>query len=159
MFSQIGAHTSVKNFVDRKFFDISFLHHSTFIGLLLIIVGIIFLLNPINLHLKVSASMILLGLLCILLFDINEKSVPKAITGQQLTIIIALWIFLAFITTYNFDADLSLIIVILGILIIKEFLSDFMSPPLKKRMTFLFYLLIFTFAVVIGQRIINIIII
>lgn len=147
----------MKNYINRSFIDTSIFYSDRYIGLLLIIVGIIFLLNPKNLNLKVSASLILLGIIVIMIFSIDEKKISKVITGKQLTGLITLWIILAFFITDNIDADLFSIIVILGIFILKEFSSDFMGLLLKKRMTFLYYLLIIVFTIIIGQRIINVI--
>jgi hypothetical protein len=146
----------VKGYLDRIFFDRLTFYQSTIIGVLLIIVGIIFLFNPINLNLKVSASIILIGFLVILLSDINEKYVPKTITGRQLTVIIAIWIFIIFIMTSHLEADIFFVLVLMGILIIKEFLNVFFDTPLKKRLKVVFYSLIFLFLVIIVQRIINI---
>lgn len=147
----------MKGSFNKTIFDISFLYHNNFIGLLLIIVGIIFLFNPTNLHFKVSAALILIGILIIIFFDLNDKSIPKSIDGKQLTVVITLWIIFSFIITTNIDADFSLTIVILGILTLKEFLSDFISFPLKKRINFLYYSLIIVFIIIIGQKVINII--
>lgn len=146
----------MKGYLDRIFFDRLTFYQSTIIGVLLIIVGIIFLFNPINLNLKVSASIILIGFLVILLSDINEKYVPKTITGRQLTVIIAIWIFIIFIMTSHLEADIFFVLVLMGILIIKEFLNVFFDTPLKKRLKVVFYSLIFLFLVIIVQRIINI---
>ena len=147
----------MKNYINRTLFDNPILYSNSVIGLLLITVGIILLFNPININLKVSASMILLGLFVIMILDVNEKSLRKTINGKQLTFISTFWIFLVFIISYNIDAEIFLIIVILGILVLKELISDYMSNPLKKRMTVIFYLLIITFIILVGQKVINII--
>ena len=143
----------MKKYNNRTFLDIP----NLVIGLILIMTGVIFLFNSTNINLKVGISMILLGLLVVMIFDVNEKKLRTTITGKQLTSILLLWIFLIFIISYNIDAEIFLIFVILGILILKEFLIDYMSNPLKKRMTVLFYLLIIVFIAVIGQKVINII--
>ena len=99
--------------------------------------------------------MILLGLLCLLFFNISEKSVSKTITGYKLTLILVLLIFIGFIITYSFEADLFFVAVILGILIVNELLSEFAGPLLKRRLTILSYFLILIFAIIIIQKIIN----
>jgi hypothetical protein len=133
----------------------SFFTWSTLIGLLLIITGVVFLVNPDNLRLKVGAGLLLFGVFSIFLVNIDEKSIPKIITGRRLTLILVLWVFLGLLFTYNIDADVFLVVVILGILILIELLSYFMSPLLKKRNTILFYLLIIAFLVVVEQSIVN----
>jgi len=158
IFLQIGRYQSVKGCLDRIFFDRLTIYQSTIIGVLLIIIGVIFLFNPINLHLKVSASIILIGFLVILLSDINEKYIPKTITGRQLIAIIAIWIFIIFIMTSHLESDIFFVLVLMGILIIKEFLNVFFSTSLKKRMKVVFYFLVFSFSVIIIQKVINIIV-
>lgn len=147
----------MKGYIERSFFDKLSIYQSKIIGLLLIIVGIVFLYNPTNIHLKVSAGMILMGLFIITIFDINEKSVPKAITGPQLTALILIWIFPVFIISRDIEFDIFLIVIILGIFIIYEFINDYMGYPLKKRMNVLFYLLLIVFILIIGQKVINIV--
>jgi len=139
----------------RPYLNRSFFSPSKIVGLLLVITGIIFLYNPNDLRLKVGASMILLGLLCLLFFNISEKSVSKTITGYKLTLILVLLIFIGFIITYSFEADLFFVAVILGILIVNELLSEFAGPLLKRRLTILSYFLILIFAIIIIQKIIN----
>lgn len=146
----------MKEYLKKTFFDIPIFYQNSIIGLLLIVAGIIFLFNPSNLNLKVSASLILIGVFIIMILNINEKSIKRNITGKQFTGIIILMIFFVFIITYNIEADIFLIITILGIITLREFLFEFMSILLKKRMTILFYFLIITFSLVIGQRVINI---
>jgi len=149
----IGAIAPMKNYFDQASFDIQ----NSLIGLILIITGIIFLFTPTNINLKIGICMIILGFLIIMIFNVNEKELQNTITGKKLIVILILWIFLIFIISYNLDAEIFLINVILGILILKEFLTDYMSVPLKKRTTLLFYLLIIVFITVIGQKVINII--
>lgn len=145
----------MKKYFDRIFFDKPRVYQNRIIALLLIIIGIILLYNPTNLHLKISTSMILIGFLFI--FELNEKLASRKITGQHLTTIIVVWIFLVLIVSSNIEFDDFLAIVILGILAIKELLDGFLSPQLKKRMNVLFCIFVVFFAIIIGQRIINII--
>lgn len=133
----------------------SFFTWSSLIGVLLIIIGVVFLVNPDNLRIKVGVSLILFGVFCFLLIRLDEKDITNLITDRRLTLILALWVFLVLLLTYNIDADIFLIIVILGILILIELLSDFFSPLLKKRKTILFYVLLIAFVVVIEQSVIH----
>ena len=144
----------MKKYIDQNFFDKPIEYQNRIIGLLLIMVGIIFLYNPINFYIKISASMILIGFL--IFFQLNEKHTSRTITGQQINLIIISWLIIAFIVTINNEFDIFLFIVILGILTIKEFLDGFMSLRLKKRIFIFSYFLIFLFILILGQRIINI---
>jgi len=124
------------------------------IGFLIIIIGIILLYNPTNFNLKISASLIFIGILFI--FEIEDKSELKKINGRYLTIILIFWILILFIITINIEYNAFFIIAISGILIIKELLNSFISQKLKKRITEISNLLVIFLIFVIGQKIISI---
>jgi len=138
-------------------FSFNALYYSnSLIGILLIIVGVIFLLNFTNLNIKIGASLILIGTLLIMFFYVNEKTIIKSYTGQEVFFIFAIWLFISLIITYNIDADIFLIVVILGIIALREFLFGSVSPRIEKRLNILFYGLLILFILIISQRIINI---
>jgi len=88
--------------------------------------------------------------------NINEKTMIKSLTGQEVFIIFTIWLFICLMITYNIDADIFLIVVILGILTLREFLFGSVSPRLEKRLHLLFYSLLIIFIIFIAQRIITI---
>lgn len=145
----------------RHLSDFSFnalYYNNSLIGILLVIVGVIFLLNLSNLNIKIGTSLIFIGIILIMFFNINEKTTKKSYTGSEIFIILTLWLFISLLITYNIDADIFLPVVILGIIIIREFLSGLVSPRLEKRLNILFYSLLILFILIIAQRIINILI-
>jgi len=131
-------------------------YSNTLVGILLIIVGIIFLFNLTNLNIKIGTSLILIGIMLIMFFNIHEQTIKKSYTGKEVFIIFTLWLFVSLLITYNIDADIFLIIVILGIIVLREFLSGSVCPRLEKRLNMLFYGLLILFILIIGKRIINI---
>ena len=131
-------------------------YRNSLIGILLIIVGFIFLLNLTNLNIKIGASSILIGFLLIMFFNINEKTNKKSIKGTVIFFIFAIWLFIALFITSNIDADIFLIVVILGIITIIEFLFGSIPAHLEKRMNIIFYSLLIFFILIIAQRILNI---
>jgi len=136
-------------------FDTLYYSH-TLIGILLLFVGIVFLFNLTNLNIKIGTSLILIGVMLILLFNVNEKTINKTYTGQETFIIFSLWLFISLLLTYNIDAKIFLIIVILGILVLREFLAGSVSPLLEKRLNLLFYGLLIFFIVIISNKILEI---
>lgn len=126
------------------------------IGVLLIVVGVIFLLNFSNLNIKIGASIIFIGVLIIMFFNISEKTLKKTFTGQEIFFIFTCWLFLSLMITYNIDADIFFIIVILGTLAIREFVFGSVPGLLEKRMNVLFYGLLLLFIPIVLQRIINV---
>lgn len=133
-----------------------FYYRNILFGVLLTVVGIIFLLNFTNLNIKIGASLIFIGILIIMFFNINEKTIKKSFTGQEVFFIFTCWLFLSLMITYNIDADIFFIIVILGIITLREFLFRSVPGRLEKRMNILFYGLLILFIPIILQRIINV---
>ena len=151
-----GGHEPLKKDAKDGFFDVIF-YRNLFIGILLAIVGIIFFYNLTNLNMKIGSSLILIGYFFMMFFSINEKTKKRTVTGQQISLIFTIWLFIVFALTYNMDADIFLIIVILGIITIGEFLSEYISPQLQTRININFYVLLIIFIIIIGQKILNII--
>lgn len=131
-------------------------YRNLLIGVLLIVVGILFLVNFTNLNIKIGTSLMFIGVLVIMFFNINEKTIKKTFSGQEIFFIFATWLFLCLMITYNIDADIFLIIVILGIITLREFLFRSVPGRLEQRMNILFYGLLVIFFIIILQRIINI---
>ena len=86
----------------------------------------------------------------------NEKTIKKSVDGQEIFIIFTIWLFICLMITYNIDADIFLIVVILGILTLREFLFGSVSSRLEKRLHLLFYSLLIIFIIIIVQRVITI---
>jgi hypothetical protein len=145
----------VRKYLDDLSFNALY-YRNSLIGILLIIVGFIFLLNLTNLNIKIGASLILIGFLLIMFFNINEKTDKKSFTGQGFFLIFAIWLFIVLFITSNIDADIFLIIVILGIITMSEFLFGSIPARLEIRMNIIFYSLLILFILLVAQRIINI---
>lgn len=126
------------------------------IGILLIVVGILFLLNFTNLNIKIGISLIFIGVLLLMFFNVGEKTIKKSFSGQEIFFIFTCWLFLSLMITYNIDADIFFIIVILGTITLREFLFRSVPGRLEKRMNVLFYGLLILFIPIVLQRIINI---
>ena len=124
------------------------------IGFLIIVIGIALLYNPTNINLKISASLIFIGILFI--FEIDDKSELKKINGRYLTIILLFWILFLFIITIDIEYNAFFILAISGILIIKELLNSFISSTLKKRIKEISNFLVIFLIFIIGQKIISI---
>lgn len=138
-------------------FSFNILDYRNFlIGILLIAVGVIFLLNFTNLNLKIGTSLIFIGVLLIMFFNVSEKTIKKSFSGQEIFFIFTSWLFLSLMITYNIDADIFLILVILGIIALREFVFRFAPGRLEKRMNLLFYGLVVLFIIIVAQRVINI---
>ena len=126
------------------------------IGILIIVVGAIFLLNFKNLNIKIGVSLIFIGFLLIMFFNVNEKTIEKSFSGQEIFFLFTCWLFLSLMITYNVDADIFFIMIILGIIIMRELLFESVPGRLEKRMNLVFYGLVILFIFIILQRIINI---
>ena len=124
------------------------------IGIILIILGIIFLYNTFSFHFKLSATLLFIGFVIILM--INEKKTDKAINNIQLILIIILLTLVVWLVTIDADFDIFFILIVISIIALKELLHKFLSPYLQKRMIILFCVLLIPLVIIFLQRIINI---
>ena len=123
---------------------------SNIIGIILVIVGIVFLFNPTYLNLKISFTMIFIG--CFLVAMVSEKNIPKRISisqikrnidsikkgrlliSEKIILAIVIWTLFLFFITSDTEIEIFLILILIGILVIKEFTDKFITSHLKKRM-------------------------
>lgn len=146
--------------------------HSNIIGIILVIIGFVFLFNPTYLNLKISFTMIFIG--CLLIFMISETSIPKRISDSQIkrnidsikkigllrsekiTLIIIIWTLFLFFITSGTDIELFFICIFLGILVIKELTDKFTTVHLKKRMNIFIFVFLIAYIIIIVQHIFSI---
>ncbi len=163
-----------KNIDKRKFrhyFSKSKPHRRVkIIGMLLILMGLAFLINSILLetrgigllhssiilNAKIGIASILIGIFLIFIIPVPKEGTSKSISTEQMTLAIIGWILVIFFITADIDLDIFLILIIIGILIIKELTDEFISSQLKNRMKILSFVFLLVFIIVIGQKIINI---
>lgn len=145
----------MKKHLKNFYFDALY-YSNTLVGVLLIIVGFVFLLNLTNFNIKIGASLILIGIMLIMFFNINEDTIKKTYTSSEVFFILALWLFISLFITYNIDANKFIILVILGTLLLREFLTGSVNQILEKRLSLLFYGLLVLFILIIAQRILKI---
>jgi hypothetical protein len=124
------------------------------IGVILIVLGIIFLYNSFSFHFKLSATLLFLGFVIILM--INEKKTDRTINNIQLILIIILITLVTWLVTINADFDIFFIIIVISVIALKELLNKYLSPYLQKRMIILFCILLVPLVIIFLQRIINI---
>lgn len=124
------------------------------IGVILILSGIIFIYTTFSVHLKLSASLILIGFVIVLMT--TKEDTAKTINNIQLILIIILLTLVVWLVTINVDFDIFIILMIISIIALKEMLEKFLSLRLQKRMNILFYLLFIPLVIIFVQRIINI---
>lgn len=151
----IGGQNPLKKYVGTSALDFNF-YRNLIIGILLIIVGIIFILNFSNLNIKIGISLMLIGCFLIMFFNLTKKDNKKIFSGREIFLFLTFWLFINLLIFYNINADIFFIIVILGIIIIGEFLSGYISIHSQLRYNILFYILCVIFLIIIGQRILNI---
>lgn len=129
-------------------------YYGKIIGIILIIVGIIFIFTTFSLHLKLSTTLLFIGFVIILMID--GKDTDKAINSIQLIFIILLLTLVVWLLTIDVEFDIFFILIVISIIALKEILEKFLSPHLQKRMNILFYMLLIPLVIIFVQRIINI---
>ena len=153
-------------------------------SLILILIGLILLINPNPFDIKLSITLIIVGI-TILAIITDKKFViifPKEENNLQrlsllkkpefnakikkfiekpldiydkIAIITVVIVLFLFIITGDADIEIFLILIYVGFLILKEFTKEFTPISLKKRMNILFFAFLAIFILVITKRIIS----
>ena len=145
----------MRRYLDRIYFDKPASYQSRIIGIILLIVGIIFLYNPTLLNIKIGATSILIGLFMI--FLMTGETTTKGISDAQITLGIAAWILLMFFITGLGEANLQIffISIFIGLLMIAEISDNFTAIHLKKRLSIFISVFLIAFIVIIITKIIS----
>lgn len=75
--------------------------------------------------------------------------------AEKITIFIVVWIMVVLFITGDAGLEVFLILILVGMLIAREFTDRFTTVHLKNRMNIFIYVLIIVFIVLVGSRIIN----
>jgi len=151
-----GGFKKLKRYLDKIYFEKPISYQSNIFGIILLMIGILFLYNPTPLRIKIGITSILIGFFMI--FMITGKSKTKGFGDAQITLIITGWIIVMFfITATAKDAgvDIFLILSFLGALTIVELADEFTSAHLKKRMNVFIFLFLIVFVVLVAKKIIS----
>jgi len=144
----------LKRYLEKTSFHKTNNYYGKIIGIILIIIGILFLFLPFSFNLKICTTLIFIGIIIILM--VNEKKTPQGIDDKQLTLIIIFLAWIVLIITINADFDVYFILIAIGIFAIKEFLNKYLNPFLQKRLDLLSYVLLIFFVIIVVKRIIYI---
>ena len=141
------------------------------LGIILIIIGIVIILNPENLNLKISFTIIYIGFLLIIL--ITKTDTPKRINGswikrysnilkktkllmsEKITLVIIIWTLILFFLTNNTDVEVFFVLIFIGLLVIKLLTDEFTSIHLKNRLNIFIFVFLVVFLIIISQRILT----
>jgi hypothetical protein len=129
-------------------------YQSKIIGIILILLGFCFLYITPIFDYKLSGSLIFIGFIIILL--ISGKKTREDINDIQLTFFIIIIILAVLLITIDADFEIFILLLIIGVIALKEFIEKFLWPHLQKRLNILIYSLLILFVIVIVKRIINI---
>ena len=142
---------------------------SKIVGIPLIIIGLVFLIDPNAFNLRISFTLILIGYFMV--FIINEKDKlekksksenkfiinyfkkNKLLVSEKITIIIAIWIILLFFIIEEAALDTFFVLIFIGILVIKELTDEFISKYQKKTINILIFIFLIIYIITITQRI------
>lgn len=75
--------------------------------------------------------------------------------SEKITILLALWILLSLFITGEAGLEIFSILILIGVMVIKELTYRFTGSRFKLKMNALLAVLIVIFVVIIGERIIN----
>ena len=76
--------------------------------------------------------------------------------SEKITLIISIWILFVLFITGNENIELFFILILVGVLIIRELSDKFTSIHLKDRMNIIIYIFVFIFIIIVGKKILTI---
>ena len=106
---------------------------------------------PSPLNIKISIAVILIGLL--IFFMITEKFLTKGVENVWINLFIIAWTILIFFITGSMDLGIFVILIVLALLITKEFTYDFTPARLRYKLNVLIYILLLFFVLIIAEKI------
>jgi len=156
------------------------------VGLILIVIGMFFLINPNPFNIKISITFIIIGVtLFTIITDKKFVIIPPKTTDKieklsflkdpgfrqkinnfvekpldiydKIAIATVVLVLFLFIITGDADIEIFLILIYLGFLILKEFTKEFTPLHLKGRMNILLIAFLAIFTLIITKRIISIV--
>jgi hypothetical protein len=77
--------------------------------------------------------------------------------SEKITLIITAWILIVLIITSEINLEIFFILILIGVLVIREIINLFISTDLKDRMNVFIYFFLIIFIVIVGKKVINII--
>ena len=117
-------------------------------------IGIGFLINSIYLIIKIGVTLLIIGILIILIA--KEKIISITIQETQITIVTIAWILSLFFITENSDLEIFFILILIGMLLLKEGTDDLTTIYFKNRMNIFISVFFIVFVAFIGKKVISI---
>ena len=153
LLNQKSISNQLQSYLNKIFFDKSTWYKSSIFGIFLIIMSIVFFSFSFRLNMKIGLTLFLIGFFLIIL--IPGKILPENSIDIKIIIIIITWILLMFLLTINVDLEILFVLILLGILLIKEFTDKLTSSSFKKRLNIFIFSSLLIFLVLVIKRIIN----
>jgi hypothetical protein len=150
---KIGESKELKRYLDKIFFDKPIAYRSNILGVILLLIGFLFLYNPTSITLKIGVVFILIGIFMI--FIITGKKITKGINESQITSMMIIWVLVIFFITKEARFDIFFVLIILGALMINELTHEFTTIQIKNRLNILIFGFIIIFLTIMVQKIIN----
>ena len=148
-----GGFKKLKRYLERIYFDKPISYQSNIFGTILVLIGIVFLYNPTPINIKIGITSILIGTLMI--FIITGKITTKGISDVQITLIMTTWVLVMFFITGDARLEMFFILIVLGVLMVKELTDEFTTVHLRNRMSVLIFGFLIIFFTIMIQKIIN----
>lgn len=151
-----GGSTNLKTYLDKILLDKPISFQSNIIGIILIATGIIYFYNPTPLNVRIGITSILIGIFMISF--ITGKTTQQKITDTQLAFIIIAWIafIFAFTVMGHLNLELFIILIFIGLLVIKELSSGYITSYIKERLNIFVLLFIIIFILIVAKKIMDI---
>jgi len=122
------------------------------LGIILLTIGNFVLWTPLGVNDKIGLSLIFIAIF--MLFFTPEKSIQKG-NENKIFIFLTLWVLLMFFITGGSNIDTFFFFVVFGMLICMELAWVYLTPQLKKRLSFLILIFFSLCMVIVAEKVIS----
>ncbi|VVB59240.1 Uncharacterised protein [uncultured archaeon] len=117
------------------------------LGLILIIVGLIFFNFSNPMIIRIGITIIVIGILITLLKTKESSTIIS--WDKHIFLLLIGWILIMFVLTSNSDVTLFIILIIIGILVIRELATQFITIDFKKRLNIIIIIFLIIYILII----------
>jgi hypothetical protein len=122
------------------------------LGVILFSIGILFFIYPLYINYRLGLLLILIG--AFLLFFISDKSTNVDL-DRNITFLLIFWLLVMFYMTVGWGVDIFFFSIVLGMIIIKELIDEWLSTQIRKKMIILNSMFFIIFMIFMAEKIIN----
>jgi len=142
----------LKHYLDQFYYGPAESYWIKILGIILLTIGIFVLWTPLGVNDKIGLCLIFIAIF--MLFFTPEKSIQRR-NENKIFVFLTLWVVLMFFITGGSNIDTFFFFVVFGMLICMELVGVYLTPQLKKRLSFLILIFFSLCMVIVAEKVIS----